>query len=208
VGFQNGVWLADLWVRLRRGSCGWQHRGLVTLRMLYLMFVRLTGWLTLIARSSASKDAELLVLRQLSVPSASARCTSLSAGARACRERLLGEGFVGEFTQDSFAEGSEHVEFGGGEQVDEVSAHAVHVLWRCVLDGAASGGQEADHGAAGIGGVGFADDQPLLLHAPDLVGEPALFPLQRLAPSRCHLRLQTLSRDATSTPRIFRRSGR
>jgi putative transposase len=32
--------------------------------MLYLMFVRLTGWVALLARSSASKDAELLVLRQ------------------------------------------------------------------------------------------------------------------------------------------------
>src|SRR5690242_4122277 len=32
--------------------------------MLYLMFVRLTGWMTLLAPSSASKDAELLVLRQ------------------------------------------------------------------------------------------------------------------------------------------------
>jgi putative transposase len=31
--------------------------------MLYLMFVRLTAWMTLMGRSAASKDAELLVLR-------------------------------------------------------------------------------------------------------------------------------------------------
>lgn len=41
----------------------WQHRGLVTVRMLYPMFVRLTGWLALPARSSAAKDAGLPMLR-------------------------------------------------------------------------------------------------------------------------------------------------
>ena len=35
----------------------------MSVRLLYLIFVRLCGWLVLLCRSSASKDAELLVLR-------------------------------------------------------------------------------------------------------------------------------------------------
>jgi hypothetical protein len=35
----------------------------VSLRLLYLIFSRLLGWLTLLGRGSTSKDIELLVLR-------------------------------------------------------------------------------------------------------------------------------------------------
>jgi len=35
----------------------------VSIRLLYLIFVRVCRWLVLLGRSSASKDAELLVLR-------------------------------------------------------------------------------------------------------------------------------------------------
>ncbi len=35
----------------------------MSLRLLYLIFIRLSGWLILLGRSSASKNAELLALR-------------------------------------------------------------------------------------------------------------------------------------------------
>ncbi|CAI7974089.1 hypothetical protein FRAHR75_1240010 [Frankia sp. Hr75.2] len=35
----------------------------MSIRLLYLIFVRVGGWLVLFGRSSASKDIELLVLR-------------------------------------------------------------------------------------------------------------------------------------------------
>jgi hypothetical protein len=43
---------------------GSQDCRLVTIRMLYLIFGRMARWMALLARSAASKDIELLVLRQ------------------------------------------------------------------------------------------------------------------------------------------------
>jgi hypothetical protein len=43
------------------GSSAWWT--VVSARLLYLIFVRVCGWLVLLGRSSASKDVELLVLR-------------------------------------------------------------------------------------------------------------------------------------------------
>ena len=51
--FQNGAFVADLQVFLRWWSSSWQDRGLVTVRMLYLMFVRLAGLVALPAAAAA-----------------------------------------------------------------------------------------------------------------------------------------------------------
>jgi hypothetical protein len=51
VGPKTGAWVADLRVLLLRWRPGSQHPGLVTIRMLYLIFVRLTGWMALLGRA-------------------------------------------------------------------------------------------------------------------------------------------------------------
>jgi transposase len=61
-GCHNCVAAVDLGRCDARPRC--QARSLlVSLRLLYLIFCRIAGWLTLFARTSAAKDAEILVLR-------------------------------------------------------------------------------------------------------------------------------------------------
>ena len=57
MGFQKLAWACDL-----QGSVAGMITA-VSLRLLYLIFSRLLGSLTLLSRATASKDIELLVLR-------------------------------------------------------------------------------------------------------------------------------------------------
>jgi hypothetical protein len=93
--------VSDLQVFLRRWQSGWQNREFVTVRMLYLVFVRLAVWMALLARSASSKDAELppaapgLNLRPPSAAGSAPAAVTDLATAKIRRRRVLG-GLISE----------------------------------------------------------------------------------------------------------------
>jgi hypothetical protein len=81
---------------------------------------------------------------------------------------LVGKWVLSKVTQNALVEGCEGVEFGFGEQTNEMPPDVLDVQGCGILDGATSGGRKADQYTARIGGVEGAGD---LMGSSDFSGE-------------------------------------